>query len=113
MTLVPKIQKKKNLQKKKKTTICPQAMTLVFGALPPVAIVLALPLLLPSVPNQKGVLADIYINVHDYYSFYIYKDLYNQYHQEDKKEKEEGRSKFEIFKAVLRSVPNSPNSTDL
>ena len=36
-------------------------MTLVFGALPPVAIVLALPLLLPSVPNQKGVLADIYI----------------------------------------------------
>ena len=88
-------------------------MTLVFGALPPVAIVLALPLLLPSVPNQKGVLADIYINVHDYYSFYIYKDLYNQYHQEDKKEKEERRSKFEIFKAVLRSVPNSPNSTDL
>ena len=61
MTLVPEIQKKKNLQKKKKTTICPQAMTLVFGALPPVAIVLALPLLLPSVPNQKGVLADIYI----------------------------------------------------
>ena len=61
MTLVPKIQKKKNLQKKKKTTICPQAMTLVFGALPPVAIVLALPLLLPSVPNQKGVLANIYI----------------------------------------------------
>ena len=55
------IQKYKKLQKLKENHNHPQDMTLVFGALPPVAIVLALPLLLPSVPNQKGVLANIYI----------------------------------------------------
>ena len=49
-------------------------MTLVFGALPPVAIVLALPLLLPSVPNQKGVLADIYILM--FMIIILFNDLY-------------------------------------
>ena len=35
----------------------PQVMTLVFGAIPPIVIVLATPFLLPSVTQQKGVLA--------------------------------------------------------
>jgi len=53
-----------------------QIMTLVFGAIPPLAVVFAFPLLLPSVPAEKG--------------------------GGDKNE--EVKNNFEIFKAVLRLV---------
>jgi len=52
-----------------------QLMTLVFGAIPPLAVVFALPFLLPSVPAEKG--GD---------------------------QNEDVKSNFEIFKAVLRLV---------
>ena len=35
-----------------------QLMTLVFGAIPPLAVVFALPFLLPSVPAEKKVPID-------------------------------------------------------
>ena len=90
-----------------------QVMTLVFGAIPPVAMVLALPLLLPSEhAAENKVFAND--NCHDeknkfrWLCFAIGSTCLQNCEEEknlqgeDEDRKEEGKSKCEIFKAVLR-----------
>ena len=97
-------------------------MTLVFGAIPPVAMVLALPILLPSVPAEKVVIDnDEYCNDDENYgedddtcqmsencirrqvlgNKYL---VYMNHHQNNQGGDSEGGTKStgEIIKAVLR-----------